>query len=67
MAEVIITPATLSWRGMWGRESATELTKLGLVKRSDLKILSTRVLIGGLAEYRLFNFSTSLGWRTGVG
>lgn len=64
---VVVTSATLSWKGVWRQESAAELAKLGFVKNGDRKILSTRVLIGGLAEYRVFNAVTSLGWRVGVG
>ena len=65
---VTITSATLSWRGVWSQESADELRRLGAVKSSDLKIIATRVLIGGIAGYRVFNATTSsLGWRTGIG
>lgn len=65
---VKFTSATLSWKGVWSANSAQELQNLGLVRTNDLKIVSTRVLIGGIAEYRIFNATTScLDWRSGIG
>ncbi|KAL0098504.1 hypothetical protein PUN28_017867 [Cardiocondyla obscurior] len=47
---------------------ATALSpRLGIIRASDLKILSTRVLIGGLAEFKTFNANTSWKWRSGIG
>lgn len=65
--EVLIQSATMSWKGVWSSESAEQLRRLGFVVTGDLKILSTRVLIGGIAEYRVFNASTMIGRRTGIG
>lgn len=61
------TSATLSWKGVWSPTSASELRQLGFISTGDLKIISNRVLIGGLAEFRIFNAVTSWRWRTGVG
>lgn len=67
VTNVKVTSATLSWKGVWSPSSASELRQLGLMRASDTKIVSTRVLIGGLAAYRVFSTSTSVGWRAGVG
>lgn len=64
---IITTSATLTWKGIWSHESAARLKELGFITTSDLKIISTRVLVGGIAEYRIFGATTTVGWRTGVG
>lgn len=66
--EVRFTSVTLSCRGIWSRTSATDLTSLRIIKKTELKILSTRALIGGLSAFWLFNRSTSVAKRrTGIG
>lgn len=56
----ILTHAiTLSWRGIWCRTSATDLMTLGAVRKKDLRVISTRVLIGALVAWRTFNRMTS--------
>lgn len=62
---VITTAATFSWRGLWSKSSAAELQRRGIILKSDLKILSSRVLIGGIACFNLFNCTTSI--RRGIG
>ncbi|KAL0098558.1 hypothetical protein PUN28_020514 [Cardiocondyla obscurior] len=62
-----ITSITLSWKGVWSPRSAAELRKLGLITTKDLKVLSCRVLIGDLAAYRIFNATTTVQYRRGVG
>lgn len=67
---VIFTSATLSWRGIWSAKSARSLNKI--LTNGDLKILSTRVLLGGLNAFWKFNRTTStynkiLKNRTGIG
>lgn len=64
---VITTSATLSWRGIWSPESARELLDIGYIRKSELKILSTRALIGGLAAFKMFNATTSVEFRRGIG
>ncbi|KMQ88343.1 reverse transcriptase [Lasius niger] len=64
---VSFTTATLSWKGVWSPDSARDLRRLGFATTSDLKVVSTRVLIGSIAEYRTFNATTYLGWKSGIG
>lgn len=45
---VIVTSATLSWKGVWSPLSALRLRELGVIRAGDTKVLSTRVLIGSL-------------------
>ena len=47
--EVQFTSATLSWRGLWSARSAKDLLKSGIINKSDLKMISSRVLVGGVA------------------
>lgn len=66
--EIMVTSASLSWRGIWAPKAAEELHHIGFITTSDLKILASRVLIGGIAELRTFNATTStVNWRAGVG
>ena len=58
--EVISVAVTLNWRGMWGRESVDELLGRNLIKKGDLKIFSSRVLVGGIAAFNMFSRSTSV-------
>ena len=58
--EVRFTSATLSWRGIWSAQSARQLVEYSAVKKADLKIVSTRVLLGGVAAFRFFNRTTSV-------
>ncbi|KAL0098603.1 hypothetical protein PUN28_020559 [Cardiocondyla obscurior] len=53
--EVKVTSITLSWKGVWSPKSATDLGRLGLITTRELKVVSTRALIGGLQAYRMFN------------
>lgn len=63
---VIFTSATLSWRGIWSRTSAEDLVSYGLIRRSDIKVISTRVLMGAMVAFNCFNRRTT--WkRQGVG
>ena len=47
--EVQFTSATLSWRGLWSAKSAKRILKSGFINKSDLKVISSRVLVGGVA------------------
>lgn len=62
---VLTTAATFSWRGIWSKSSAAELKRRRIILTSDLKILSSRVLIGGIACFNQFNSTTSR--RRGIG
>jgi len=57
---VIFTSLTLSSRGVWSGQSFEHLSKLGILKAKDAKILSTRVLAGGLHMVNVFNRSTAV-------
>jgi len=57
---VVFTSLTISSRGIWSRQSFEHLLKLGILKAKDAKILSTRVLIGGLHMVNVFNRSTAV-------
>lgn len=59
--QVIFTSLTLSSRGVWSRQSFEHLVELKLLKLKDAKILSTRVLVGGLHAVGVFNRSTARG------
>lgn len=67
VTNVIVASVTLSWKGVWGAASASQLKLLGFVTNNDLKIISTRVLIGDIAQFRTFNAVTTMHWRTGIG
>lgn len=54
-----VVAATLPWRGVWGPESASKLLQLGVLRKRDLPIISTRVIIGGLGAFRKINRSTA--------
>lgn len=58
---VHVVSCTFNWRGIAGGSSLKELLQHGVISRSELKILSTRVLIGGLAAFRAFTAATT--WR----
>lgn len=64
---VIVTSATLSWRGIWAPDSAGELRRLGFIRAGDIKIIPTRVLIGNIAAFKTFNAITSVKPRAGIG
>ncbi|CAL1672794.1 unnamed protein product [Lasius platythorax] len=55
---VIFSSITLSWRGLWSQASVEHLTTLGVIKKNQIKILSTRAIIGGLTCFHLFNRTT---------
>ncbi|CAK9796166.1 Retrovirus-related Pol polyprotein from type-2 retrotransposable element R2DM [Anthophora quadrimaculata] len=63
--EVKFLSVTMSWRGVWSPKSAEEITKLGLIKKNELKILATRALIGTLGGFYLFMKVTTVR-RVGV-
>lgn len=60
---VTFTSITLNWKGVWSKDSAEDLIRLGILRKSELKVISTRVLIGGLNIFSTFMRAT----RTGIG
>lgn len=56
---VQFTSATLSYRGIWSKPSAKDLMDMGAIKKKELKIVSTRVLAGGLNPFWMFNRMTA--------
>ena len=62
---------TLNCRGVWSGKASDSLTSAGVLRSQDMKILSSRVIIGSLAEWWQFDRSTSARpgrvQRTGVG
>lgn len=58
--EVSFSSATLSWRGVWSERSAKHLHGMRLVTSDDLKVIASRVLIGGINNYRKYMALTSV-------
>lgn len=56
----LFVAATLSWRGVWAKPSAQVLQGLGTLNRRDLAIISSRVLVGGVASWNIFNRRTDV-------
>lgn len=63
VADVRFTSITVSWRGVWSGRSAEELIDLGILRKKELKIISSRAIIGGLASFHVFNKSTTTSTR----
>lgn len=65
---VSATSLTLSWRGVICRESADDFLMRGILKKKDLKIISTRALVGNKAIWREFqNMTLRRKPKEGVG
>ena len=56
---VNITSFTVNWRGCVSEASFLELRKLNILRKKDLKILSSRAVIGGVTSHRAFQNMTS--------
>lgn len=50
---------TINWRGVVAESSAKELIGLGIMRKKDLKTISTRVLVGAIYYRRIFQRMTS--------
>lgn len=61
---VVFTSLTISSRGVWSKESYDALRSMKLIKAGDDKILSSRVLVGGLNAIRMFHRTTAVRRRT---
>ena len=57
--EVQFPSATLFLRGLWIARSAKGLLKSGFINKSDLKVISSRVLVGRGAAWNVLNRRTS--------
>ena len=57
--EIKFTSITLSARGLWSRKSADQLNQLGVITRRDVKVISTKAIVGGLNAFHLFNRATT--------
>lgn len=57
--EVSVSAITINWRGLWSQASAADLLARDIVARADLAVISARVLVGGIACFKLFNRSTT--------
>lgn len=62
--EVVFTSLTISSRGVWSKDSYNMLRTLKLIRAGDDKILSSRVLVGGLNAVRMFYRTTAVRRRT---
>lgn len=65
--EVEVIPATLNWRGVWCTDSAEELLLKKTIKKTELALLGTRVLIGTFASHSTSNKTTMVRKRQGIG
>lgn len=68
--EIKFTSVTLSLRGLWSRKSLRELRALDIIGAADIKVLSSRTIIGGLNCFSKFMKATSFkrpGARAGIG
>lgn len=49
---VLFTTCTTNWRGVFSAASANDLLTFGAINKKDLRVVSTRVLLGGVAAWR---------------
>ena len=63
----IMLTVTLSYRGIWSGKSLKGLKDEGILLAGDEALLSTQVGIGSIAAHRLFNTSTAVGYKKGIG
>lgn len=54
---VTLSSITLSWKGIWSSDSVVYLQRLGL-NNNDFKIISSRMIVGGIAGFHMFNRTT---------
>lgn len=67
-SEVHVLAATLNWRGIWSENSLKDLVAMDVLRYRDAALVSTRVGIGSVRAFRLFNRTTSIkAQRKGIG
>lgn len=57
-ADIKFTTATISFRGVWEKESAQDLAEIG-IRGSTQRLLSVRAIQGSLHAFRMFNRMTT--------
>ncbi|KAK2574877.1 hypothetical protein KPH14_013020 [Odynerus spinipes] len=63
--DIRVMSATMNWRGIWSKASVNSLLDATVIGHRDTAILSTRVMIGSINCFRIFNTSTTV--RQGIG
>ncbi|CAL7932763.1 unnamed protein product, partial [Xylocopa violacea] len=63
-SDIKYTSVTISCRGIWSKQSAEDLIDLKVLNKKDLKVLSSRALIGGLNAYWMFGKTTARRSKT---
>lgn len=58
---VTFTSATIQWGSVCSKQSYTNLLAIGITKR-DLGMITSRLLVGGHAEFSRFNRGTGVCW-----
>lgn len=58
--DVTFSSATLSWRGIWSEKSAKHLQGMRLITADDLKVIASKVLLGGINSYHKYMALTSI-------
>ena len=53
------TSVMLNWRGVWSMKSWEHLVRLRVLRSQDAKMISTRILIGTLNGWHIFNHRTT--------
>ncbi|CAK9823991.1 Retrovirus-related Pol polyprotein from type-2 retrotransposable element R2DM [Anthophora retusa] len=56
---VSFTTATLSYRGVWSSSSSNDLIEKKILKKQELKLVSTTALVGGLNSFWRFSRTTT--------
>lgn len=55
-----IFTCTLNWKGRIGKTPFEQLLSENVIRKSDLKNISTRALIGGIIAFHIFNKDTRI-------
>jgi hypothetical protein len=63
--DVTFSSITVSARGIWSFQSAEDLKRRGVIKISDLKVISTRAILGGIVAFKTFMKRTDIHGRRG--
>lgn len=60
---VLFTSCTTNWRGVFSAASANDLLTFGVINKKDLRVVSTRVLLGGVAAWQFHRQMTTYNPR----